>query len=79
MHTDWRGLTSMAEITLRIDGMHCGSCIRRVTQAIHGAGDVEEVRLGAARFLVPDEEAVARADAALAALAKAGFSAHVDR
>ena len=66
----------MAEITLRIDGMHCGSCIRRVTQAINNAGafDVEEVRLGAARFKAPDENA----DAAIASLAKAGFAARVD-
>jgi len=68
----------MAEITLRIDGMHCGSCIRRVTQAINNAGafDVEEVRLGAARFRAPDESA--DADAAIASLAKAGFAARVD-
>jgi copper chaperone CopZ len=24
----------MAEFTLKIDGMHCGSCVRRVTQAL---------------------------------------------
>ena len=71
----------MSEITLSIDGMHCGSCIRRVTQAIHNAGPftVEEVRLGAARFLAPDEPAASgtAADAALAALAKAGFPGRV--
>ena len=41
----------MLEITLRVDGMHCGSCIRRVTQAIGSAGPftVKEVRLGAAQ------------------------------
>jgi len=68
----------MAVITLRIDGMHCGSCIRRVTQAINRAGafDVEEVRLGAARFTAPNE--TADADAAIASLAKAGFAARVD-
>jgi len=67
----------MAEITLKIDGMHCGSCIRRVTQAIHGAGafEVEEVRLGAARF---DAAGDANANAAIAALAKAGYAARVD-
>ena len=67
----------MAEITLRIDGMHCGSCIRRVTQAINGAGafEVKEVRLGAARFQTPDP---AQANVALAALAKAGFRARID-
>ena len=71
------GALNMAEITLRIDGMHCGSCIRRVTQAIGGAGPfvVEEVRLGAARFRTASDKG---ADAAIAALAKAGFSARVD-
>jgi len=65
------------ETTLRIDGMHCGSCIRRVTQAINQAGAVEvkEVRLGAARFsAAPGAE-----EAVLSALAKAGFTACVDK
>jgi copper chaperone CopZ len=68
----------MAEITLKIDGMHCGSCIRRVTQALHAAGpfDVEEVRLGAARFQTVED--FATADAAILALAKAGYAARVD-
>jgi copper chaperone len=63
----------MAEVTLRIDGMHCGSCIRRVTQAINTAGpfEVEEVRLGAARFKSHTDSP----EAAIAALAKAGFPA----
>jgi copper chaperone len=70
----------MAEITLRIDGMHCGSCIRRVTQAIGSAGPfaVEEVRLGAARFQAPEEAETASADLAVAALAKAGFTARLE-
>ncbi len=68
-----------AEITLKIDGMHCGSCIRRVTQAIHLAGPftVKEVRIGAARFVAPAEAAQA-AETAVGALAKAGFTARVD-
>jgi len=67
-------------IRLRIEGMHCGSCIRRVTQAIHSAGPfaVEQVRLGAAQFYVSEESASASAGAAIAALAKAGFTAFVD-
>jgi copper chaperone len=74
----------MSVITLRIDGMHCGSCIRRVTQALNSAGDpgsiaVEEVRLGAARFRAADETDAAKVDVAIAALAKAGYAAHLDR
>ena len=71
----------MAEVTLRIDGMHCGSCIRRVTQAIGSAGpvgtvEVKEVRLGAARYETTVDGAAI--DPVLAALAKAGFRAQVD-
>jgi copper chaperone len=66
----------MKEVTLRIDGMHCGACIRRVTQALHSVNgvEVEEVRLGAARVKVP--EASVDESALLASVAKAGFSAH---
>jgi copper chaperone CopZ len=72
----------MAEFTLRIDGMHCGSCIKRVSQAlstVEGA-KVEEVRLGAAR-LWSDEliETPAPVDIAIASLAKAGYTARLDQ
>ena len=41
----------MAEFTLHIDGMHCGACVRRVSQALASEGlDVKEVRVGAARI-----------------------------
>ena len=66
----------MAEFTLQIDGMHCGSCVRRVSQAlasVEGA-HVDEVRVGAAR-LTSDAE-TAPIDAAIAAVAKAGYTAH---
>ena len=62
----------MSEITLSIDGMHCGSCVKRVSQAlarIPGA-EVLEVRIGAARLNTDD------AAQAVAALAKAGYTAH---
>lgn len=69
----------MAEFTLLIDGMHCGSCIRRVTQALAGADNVqvEEVRLGAARLQAP--AVPESAQRAIAALAKAGFAARLDQ
>ncbi len=65
------------EVNLRIDGMHCGACIRRVTQALQAVpgAAVEEVRLGAARIQLPEG---ANADAAIAGLAKAGFAAHAE-
>ena len=69
----------MAEFTLRIDGMHCGACVRRVTQALNSAGNlvVEEVRIGAARLKSPDNNPPV--DAAIAALAKAGYSARLEQ
>ena len=86
----------MAEFTLKIDGMHCGSCVRRVSQALGGTGGmvVNEVRLGAARVTFPEEhtslnQAAANrtgtavdhtvVDQAIAALAKAGYAAHLDQ
>ena len=68
----------MAEITLRIDGMHCGSCVRRVSQALSSTAGVtvKEVRIGAARL--ESAEQPAAVDQAIAALAKAGYTAHVD-
>jgi copper chaperone CopZ len=69
---------TMSEFTLRIDGMHCGSCVKRVSQAlatVEGA-QVEEVRLGAARFNAPADGASAAN--ALAALAKAGYTARLE-
>ncbi len=67
----------MAEFTLRVDNMHCGSCVRRVTQALASEPGVEvkEVRIGAARFVAPETLPV---DTAIAALAKAGFPARLE-
>ena len=69
----------MAEFTLRIDGMHCGSCVRRVTQALSATGGVEvkEVRIGAARLHATGDNPPV--DAAIASLAKAGYSARLEQ
>lgn len=66
----------MAEFTLQIDGMHCGSCVRRASQALAAVEGVtvNEVRVGAARLTSVAEPAPV--DAAIAALAKAGYTAH---
>jgi copper chaperone len=67
----------MSEFKLHIDGMHCGSCVKRVTQALTATEGVEvqEVNIGSARLNSKSEPAPV--DAAIAALAKAGFSAHL--
>lgn len=69
----------MAEFVLHVDGMHCGSCVRRVTQALTSTGgvQVEEVRIGAARLKSADDPPPV--DAAIAALAKAGYTARLEQ
>jgi copper chaperone CopZ len=68
----------MAEFTLRIEGMHCGSCVRRVTQVLNAVAGVavSEVRLGAARFTSDLDPAPV--EAALTAVNKAGFTAQLE-
>ena len=68
----------MSEFTLQIDGMHCGSCVRRVSQALASAPGVvvKEVRIGAARLSSAQDQPPV--DAAMAALQKAGYAAHLE-
>lgn len=68
----------MSEITLRIDGMHCGACVRRVSQALASTEGVEvkEVRVGAAR--IATEQDGPAAERAIDALSKAGYPAHLE-
>jgi copper chaperone CopZ len=68
----------MSEFTLRIDGMHCGSCVRRVSQALAATEGVQvgEVRVGAARLTSTQNPPPV--EQALAALAKAGYTAHLE-
>jgi copper chaperone len=69
---------SSAQFSLRIDGMHCGACVRRVTQALSTVAGLKvvEVRIGAARVesTLPESPVAA----AIAALGKIGFNAHLD-
>jgi copper chaperone len=69
----------LAEVRLQIDGMHCGSCIRRVTQALASTEGtrVEEVRLGAARVSSTNDPAPV--EDLITALAKAGYMAHLEQ
>lgn len=69
----------MAEFTLRIDGMHCGSCVRRVSQALASTTglEVKEVQIGAARLASTQDPPPI--DLAVAALAKAGYKAHLEQ
>jgi len=68
----------MAEFRLRIDGMHCGGCVRRVSQALATTEgiQVEEVQVGSAK--VSSSAGHAPIELAISALAKAGYTAHLE-
>ncbi len=65
----------MAELILQIDGMHCGACVQRVTRVLSQVPgtEVQEVRVGGARFLAPSADP----EPYLAAVRKIGFEAHL--
>lgn len=60
-------------MTLKIDGMHCGACVRRVTMTLEKTPGVSvgAVAIGSATIEAADPEPV------LAALKKAGYPAQV--
>ncbi len=62
----------MDTTTLRIENMHCGACVRRVTMALNKIPGtaVDEVQVGLARVRTE-----ARVGVLLEALAKAGYPA----
>jgi copper chaperone CopZ len=64
----------MATLNLTIENMHCGACVRSVTQTLNAlpATHAEEVRVGAAR--VSTEASPAQIEESLRA---AGYPAHV--
>jgi len=66
----------MATLNLTIENMHCGACVRRVTQTLNAlpGTHAEEVRVGAAR--VSTEAEPAQIEESLRA---AGYPAHVER
>ena len=68
----------MAEFHLKIDGMHCGGCVRRVSQALATTEGVivDEVTVGSARL--HSESEPAPVEAAIAALAQAGYAAQLE-
>jgi len=66
----------MATLNLTIENMHCGACVRRVTQTLNAVPGThaEEVRVGAAR--VNTEADPKQIQESLRA---AGFPAHVQQ
>jgi copper chaperone len=71
----------MSQFTLRIENMHCGSCVRRVSGLLASAArgnalEVKEVRIGAARVLSGGGSVPVQL--AIDALLKAGYPAHLE-
>jgi copper chaperone len=67
-----------SEFTVRIDGMHCGACVRRVNHALGSVAGIQvnEVRIGSARFTALDYPApIAHA---IDAIARSGYAAHLE-
>jgi copper chaperone len=58
--------------------MHCGTCIRRVSQALNAVEGVkvQEVRIGAARL--SSQESLPPIQSALSALENAGYTAQLE-
>ncbi len=68
----------MSQFKLKIDGMHCGGCVRRVSQALASTEGlvVNEVTVGTAELASATEPPPV--DQAIAVLAKAGYAAHLE-
>jgi copper chaperone CopZ len=64
-------------LSLSIEGMHCGACVRRVTNALEAVEGVKvsSVEVGSAR--VAFDSAKATAEEIAAAVARIGFAAHI--
>lgn len=64
----------MATLNLTIENMHCGACVRRVTQTLNALPDThaEEVQIGAARI-----QTGAQPSQVQEALRAAGYPAHI--
>ena len=67
------------KLTLSIEGMHCGGCVRRVTSALERVKGVEvgSVEVGSAQMDFDPKEA--SADEIATAVNRIGFSAYVEK
>ncbi|HEY4328988.1 MAG TPA: heavy-metal-associated domain-containing protein [Phycisphaerae bacterium] len=69
----------MKTVEIKIDGMSCGGCVNSVTMALSKVPGVttQKVEIGRARVQVNEPDG--NAEAAVAAIEKAGFDAQVER
>jgi copper chaperone len=66
-------------LTLSIEGMHCGACVRRATTALQGVIGVQldSVDVGSAKMKFDPEQATAGEITSV--LDRIGFIAHVEK
>ena len=66
-------------LRLSIDGMHCGACVRRVTDALQSVAglQLDSVEVGSARMTF--DPAKASAENIIAAVDGIGFHSHIDK
>ncbi|HEY4046696.1 MAG TPA: heavy metal-associated domain-containing protein [Acidobacteriaceae bacterium] len=66
-------------LTLSIGGMHCGACVRRVTDALRSVPGVQldSVQVGSAQMAYSPEKATA--EDITAAVNRIGFQAHIEK
>jgi copper chaperone len=65
-------------LTLSIEGMHCGACVRRATVALQRVAgvDLDSVDVGSAKMKFDPEQA--SPDEITSALDRIGFAAHIN-
>lgn len=65
------------DISLQIQGMHCGACVRRVTSALEKVGGVKinSVEVGSARVAIDPQQV--RPEQLIEAVNRIGFQATV--
>jgi copper chaperone CopZ len=67
------------KLTLSIDGMHCGGCIRRVTRALERVKGVEVGSVGVGSAQMVFDPTQSSPDEIAAAVNRIGFSTRVER
>jgi len=67
------------KLTLSVEGMHCGACVRRVTAALQGVKGVDlgVVKVGSAQMILNSDQA--SVEEVSAAVNQIGFSARIER
>lgn len=69
------GIPMTTPLTLKIDGMHCDGCVRRVTAALAKVEGVEVKQVVVGRADVAFDASKAAPETIVAAVSKIGFTA----